>query len=118
MEEVADNLTQDDVLDLIGKFPLEPIRNQLIISVNTTDAELDLDGHGFDESQYVIAKGSHVFENIKAGGKVLLDLEKMSVKTQHEDGDITFVLQIKPVKVEDRVFAIINDTYVLSIDNR
>lgn len=119
MEEVAENITQDEVLELIGEFPVQPLRNTMIISVNTDDEDdLDLEAVGFAETQFVISKGSHVHDTVKAGGRVLLDLEKLSTQIRQDDGEVTFSLKIKPIKVGDRVFGIVNDTCVLAIDNR
>lgn len=115
MEELAANLTQEDVQKLMKNFPLEPSRNRLIITVNTEEADdLDLVGAGLAESQYVLVAGPHVWDKIVPGSKVLLDLDKMS--TQSHEGE--FHIKMDPVKVGDRVYAFVHDTYVKSIDNR
>lgn len=114
-----DNITQDDVLELIGKFPLIPTRGKLIISVNTREEDdIDLGDVGFDDVQFVIAKGVQVSSEINPGCKVLLDLDKMSRKTVDEDGNHALSIEIKPVKVNGRVFAIINDAVIDAVDNR
>ena len=120
MEEVMENITQDEVLELIGTFPLQPTRGKLIISVNTKDeddAELG-EEPGFDETQYVLATSPSPFDGVKPGCRVLLDLDRMSIKTKNEEGDIVFSINIKPVKVGERLFAIINDSAIDAVDNR
>ena len=120
MEEIAENLTQDDVLELINDFPILPMRNKLVITVNTdNEDELDLGGHGFAETQYVVATGTTVYDHIKPGCKVLLDLGRMSMKERDPStGEPVFTIQIKPIKVNNKVFAIINDGFVDAVDNR
>ena len=71
MEEL-ENLTQDGVLELITDFPLEPLRNKLIITTNIVeneDDDINLSGQSFSEVQYVMAAGSHRAE-FTAGQKV------------------------------------------------
>ncbi len=116
MEEIANNLTQKEVLEIIKDFPLVPLRNRLIITVNVeeSDDELDLVGAGLDESQFVIARGSHVFEEIKPGTKVQLDLDKMSIQMGPEN----YQIKIDPVKVNGKVYAYIYDTSIKAIDYR
>lgn len=108
MEEITENLTQDDVLDLITNFPLNPLRNKLVISVNLEENEFGDDI--FSEVQYVLAKGPHVYESIQPGCRVLLDMQKMS--------DNQGVVNIKPVKVGDRVFCLTSDAFVEAVDLR
>lgn len=120
MEEVTKNVTHDEVLELIKDFPVQPLRNRLIITTNVEEEdELDLDGSfGFAEAQYVVAEGSS-YDEIKPGCKVLLDLAAMSINTQREDGGgMTFAIQLKPLKVNGRVYGIIGDRYVDAVDNR
>jgi len=115
MEEIAANLTREEVLELSKECTLEPMRNRLIITVNTADVdELDLDGAGLDEFQYVLARGAHVYENIKVGSRVQLDLDKMSTQVGPEE----FQININPVKVGDRVYAYVYDSNIKAIDNQ
>ncbi len=69
----------------------------------------------FDEVQYVVARGSHEFEEVTAGCKVLLDLNRMAVG--HGEGGI-IPIAIRQVKVKGRVYAVINDNHVDCVDNR
>ena len=121
--ESTANLTQDDILELIGDFPVQPTRNRLIITVNTIE-ELGEDGvrltdKHLDESQYVLAVGSTV-HGIKAGNKVLLDLDKLTERQSARQNAYESVgtINLKPVKVNGRIYAMIYDGVVDAIDNR
>lgn len=120
MEEV-ENMTQDDVLEVINDFPLTPMRNKVIITVNVKepDGNLVLAENSFDEVQYVVATGSHS-NNIQAGQKVLLNLEKMMVFEQAQTDAYERVghIKITPLDVGDRVYGMITDNMIDALDNR
>src|SRR5690554_3302894 len=104
MEEVK-NITQDEVLEIIKDFPIEPTRNKVIITVNVDEVDpnnIDLSGNSFAEQQYVIATGAFSKE-FKPGQKVLLDIRKMEVP--NSGGQI----EIDPIEVDGRIYAFIND---------
>lgn len=111
MEEVK-NLTQDEVLEMIKDFPVQPTRNKVIITVNVDEYEPDeinLTGDSFAEVQYVIAVGDYC-KDIEAGQKVLLDLRKMMTQGNQ--------IEIDPLEVNGRMYAFINDGMIKAIDNR
>lgn len=115
MEELAQNLTQDEVLELIKDFPIQPLGSRLIITVNTDEEdELEMGGFGLAETQYVVAVGTRVFDEISPGQKVLLDLAGMAKTLPTGE----FSIPITPVKVNGRTFARINDRNIDCIDNR
>lgn len=115
MEEV-ENVLAEDVQELVKSFPLVPTRNRLVITVNTISEDEDglmLSQTQMDEEQYVIAAGSHVHE-IMAGDKILLDMNKiMQYRPNPENANekIGYV-EIDPIHVNDRVYAMINDTAI------
>ena len=113
MEEVAENLTQDDVLEIMIDFPITPLTNKMIISVNAEEGE-DLMSTGFDVTQFVIAVGSRVPKEIVPGCRVMLDLERMTIPGENGMGSV----QLKPVEVNGRVYAMIADSFIDAIDNR
>lgn len=119
MEEYV-NLTQDDVLDLITEFPLQPMFRNLIITINNhePDGNLILSNNSFSESQYVVAAGSH--SDIKPGQKVLLDVEKMMIYREHPENSHEKVaaVKLKTVEVDNMTFAIIPENYIDCLDNR
>jgi hypothetical protein len=112
MEEVT-NLSQDDVLEVIKDFPLDPTRSRMIITVNTDEPEdgIDMTGNSFAEVQYVVAVGNFN-QDIKAGQKVILDLKRMLAK------DNSGQIEIDPIEVNGRMYAFINDGDIKCKDNR
>lgn len=120
MEERV-NLNQDDVLDLIGKFPLEPLFNGVYITVNKLEADgnLILSDNVLSDIQYVIAAGEHSV--VKPGQKVLIDIEKMMVPVKQESNNVyETVMQVKVdlVEVNGNIFALVNDRVIKAKDNR
>lgn len=112
-------LTQDDVLDLIGtdtqSFPYEPMFNKVIVTLNREipDGNLILSDNMMSEEQFVVAVGPTA--QVKAGQRVLLDLEKMMVSVKSADNDVYEVIKqikIDPIEVDNTVFAIIEDRYI------
>lgn len=113
MEEVK-NLTQDDVLELIKDFPIEPMRNRVIITTNVEeleDDEINLSEASFAPEQFVLAVGSYSKDLLKPGQKVSLDLEAMSIKVPADNNAYEPVTRIllKPVEVNGRMFGVITD---------
>ena len=118
--EVLQNLTRDDVLDLIVDFPITPLRNKLIITLNIYDEEADpeLQG-GLDEVQYVLAAGSHSKADLPPGTKLILDIGRMTQGTMDDgEGNIVPKIAVKMIMIDDRPFGIIPDVYVDAVDNR
>lgn len=121
MEELTANITKEEAIEYSIGFPVKPMRGKLIITVNVDeeDNELDLGGYGFAESQYVIAKGKQTYEDIKLGGRVLLDLNKLSIESKDPvTGEKILAISIKPIKVGDKVFGLINESVIDAIDER
>jgi len=110
------NLDQDGVLELIEDFPLQPLRRQVIVTVNTAE-EISDDGvrvnsNELAEVQYVVATGNHLSdEELKPGQKVLLNLEKMSVGIPDPNNQMEQMASIKlrPVQVKGRIYALVSD---------
>ena len=113
MEEVR-NITQEEVLEIIKDFPIQPTRNRVIITVNVDeeeDDEINLSGNSFCETQYVIASGNFN-SDILPGQKVILDIKKMM--PPNANGQI----EIDPIEVNGRMYAFINDNVIKAFDNR
>ena len=126
MEEIQ-NITLKEVQKLIKNFPIKPHRNNMVITVNVEEADGDLvlTNGQFSETQYLIAAGNfHINrENdafFKAGDKILLDLEKMMVFDPVDENSHERIgrIKIKPIQVDDTMFAIISDSYILAKDER
>jgi len=120
MEERV-NLNQDDVLDLIGKFPLEPLFNGVYITVNKleVDGKLILSEDILSDVQYAVAVGPTA--QVQAGQKVLIDIEKMMVPVKQESTNIyETVMQVKVdlIEVDGQAFALVTDRVIKAKDNR
>lgn len=120
----VENITLKEVKKLSKNFPIKPYRNNIIITVNVEEADGDivLTNGQFAESQYIVAVGSY-YDNkdgFKPGDKVLLDIEKMMVFEQADENSHERVgrIKLKPVEIDDTMFAIISDAYILAIDER
>ena len=116
MEEVK-NLSLEEVLELIKDFPIQPLRNRLIITTNIEDyeeGEVDLSGAPFSPEQYVLAVGSYSSDVISPGQKVHLDLEAMSVRIPNDNNayEPITTIQLKPVEVDGKVYGMITDDKV------
>lgn len=121
MEEKR-NLNQDDVLDLIGKFPLQPRFNGVYVTVNSIESESNLEysDNILSDVQYVIAVGP-VVTDLQPGQKVILDIEKMMVDVKVDStNSYELVKQIKIdlVEINGNAFALVNDRVIKTIDNR
>ena len=122
MEEQVMNLTQEEVLELSKNFPVLPLRNRVIITVNVDEPEedeIETTNVSFSESQFILSKGSHCSE-FEVGQKVLLDLEKMTVNRNAQTNVLETVSQVKidPIEVNGRMYAFISDTVIKGLDNR
>ena len=119
-----ENFTQDTVLDIITGFPIDPLRNKVVITLNKEliEGTLDLSNGIMSEVQYVIAGEVNYRDKVvKPGQKVLLDIRgMMKVVRQEVNNQYQEVEQIEldPVEVNGQVFAIIDDRFIKAVDNR
>lgn len=117
-------LTQDEVLDIIQTFPLEPMFNKVYITLNkeVEDGELVLSDNVLSEVQYVVSgEVEWRDKKIKPGQKVLIDIEKMMVPVRQESRDsYETVMQVKidPVEIDGVMYALIEDRFIKAKDNR
>jgi hypothetical protein len=113
MGEESVNLTHEEVLELIKEFPLQPMGNRVIITINKEeeDGNLVLSNNVLSEEQYVVAVGPMAERFVSPGDKVLLDLEKMMVRSplSTDVEQMSTQIKIDPIEVEDLQFAIVND---------
>lgn len=120
MEEVS-NMYQDGVLEIIKDFPIQPLKNRVIITVNSDEESdgLKLSESAFSDSQYIVAKGSFVSE-VEVGQKVILDIEKMMVFNVSDTNSEERIgsIKIDPIEVNGRMYAMIYDTYIKAKDLR
>lgn len=124
MEKEQRRLTQDDVLDLIGKdgksFPLEPLFSQVIITLNSDENdEYGLGEKVLSEIQFVVAAGETA--KVQAGQKVIINLEKMMVRKPSNNQDAyeqSMEIKVDPLVVDEQVFGLIEDRFIKCKDNR
>jgi len=117
MEEQR-NLTQDDVLDLIGGegFPEQPLGAKVIITLNRDepDGNLVLSENVMSEVQFIVAKGAMV-RDVEVGQKVRIDIEKMMVTVgtaQYDTHEPIRQIRIDPIVVDGVMYGIIEDRLI------
>jgi len=115
------NLNQDDVLDLIGSFPLKPLFNGVYITLNKLeqDGNLILSENVLSDVQYAVAVG-HTAQ-VQAGQKILIDIEKMMVPVKQESNNAyETVMQVKVdlIEIDGKPFALVTDRVIKAEDNR
>lgn len=119
MEEVS-NITGEEVKELVKDFPVQPLRGKVIITVNAEeyDSEVLLQESSFSETQYVLASSPNT--GVVPGTRVLLDLDKITVKSRSatDADEIISTIKLKPITVNGQVFALINDNVIDAIDGR
>lgn len=123
MEEIM-NVSKEEVLDIIKTFPIEPMFNKVVITLNKEeDIELSLKADtSLDEVQYVIA-GSIKYGNteVNPGDKVILDLKSMQKPVRSEVGNAyepVYQIEVDPLFIDGKLFGIINDRNIKAKDNR
>ena len=119
--ETKRNLNKLEVLKLVKTFPLNPLFNGLYITSNKLeeDGNFVLSDNILSDVQYVVAAGSH--STLKAGDKVIVDLEKLMVPFKTETNNVyetEMRLKLDLIEIEDNIFALINDRVIKAIDNR
>jgi len=119
MEEIK-RMTQEDVNQVIEGFPVVPTFNKVLITLNT-DVEEDgliISNTGLSETQYIVAKGANC--TFEVGQKVIIDLDKLSVKVPSDTDQTQMTVQIKidPIQVDEVMYTLIEDRYIKALDNR
>jgi hypothetical protein len=111
-EEIV-NLSKAEVQELIKNFPLKPFGNRVIITINRLEEEGELitSNNMLAEEQYVIAVGPMAERFTTPGDRVILDLEKLTVKApvDHDQYQLTSQIKIDPIEIDGLQFAIVND---------
>ena len=119
-----ENFTQDTVLDIITDFPIDPLRNKVVITLNKEliEGTLDLSNGTMSEVQYVVAGEVNYRDKVvKPGQKVLLDIRGMmkvvrrEVNNQYQEVE---QIELDPLEVDGQVFAIIDDRFIKAVYNR
>lgn len=123
-EERLENMTQDDVLDVIRTFPFEPLFGKVFITVNKLeeDGEIILSDNILSDVQYVVA-GEVQWKDTKVvpGQKVIIDIDRMTVNVKSEDTNAYEVItqvKIDPFEVDGVMYALIDERFIKAKDNR
>lgn len=121
MEEVS-NLTQDEVLEIVKNFPLEPPRSKAIITVNIDDVEeegIEDSTSSLSDSQFVMAVGPNMTW-VQPGQKIMLDLRAMmqSKAAMHNQMEENGQIMIDPVEVNGRQYIFIDERVIKAKDKR
>lgn len=112
MEEL-ENLSYEEVLEVIKNFPLVPEGNRIVVTLNreVNEDELILDNNTLDEEQYVIAVGPMAERNLQPGDRIILDLEKMveRVPLAHDQTQMSSQIKIDPIEIDGKHFTFTSD---------
>lgn len=107
------NYSKEEVLELIKTMPIEPMFNKVIITINRVEAdgELVLTNDMLAEEQFVLAVGPMAARSVSPGDRVILDLEKMTVRAplDYDQTQVSTQIKIDPIYVGETQFAIVND---------
>ena len=115
-ETKFNNVTKETIDDIVNTYPIQPLFTRVVISLNrkiSSKSGIILPSNPLEEVQYVIAAGSSSV--LKPGMKIILDLDKMTVKrpSKTDVTQITESIKIEPLEVEGfDVYGVIYDNQV------
>lgn len=117
------NLAQDNVLELITNFPIEPMFNKVCITLNNLeeDGNLVLSENILSDVQFIVAVGKSTSDTLKPGQKVLIDIEKLMIPVRSEKTDAyetTMRVKIDPIEIDGVIYALVDDRIIKAKDNR
>lgn len=111
-------LSKEEVGDIIIDFPIQPLFNKVVITLNNLeeDGELILSENVLSDRQFVIA-GGFTFKDVTVspGDEVLIDIEKMMapVKTETNNAyEMKMQIKVDPIEVGLNTFAMIEDRFI------
>lgn len=100
---------------LTEMFPVEPMFNKVIVTLNKeeVDGDLVLSDNTVSDEQYVMSVGPNVHK-LQPNDKVILDLDKLMVKVQSRDNVYEEVGSIKfdPILIDGVFYAILEDRFI------
>lgn len=116
------NLSKEDVSELIKDFPIKPMFNKVLITLNTLDGDgiIVVDNNMLSDTQFVVAKGSMV-NSINEGDRVIIDVKKLTRPVTFESNnqvETVYEADIDAIEIGGVAFAFIEDRVVKAIDNR
>lgn len=112
----------EDLLHVIENFPIKPVFNKVLITLDKLEADGDLvlSDNILSDTQYVVSKGNFVNE-VNIGDKVIIDIEKMMKSEKREATNVyedVKVVNIDQIEVDGRMYAFIDDRVIKAVDNR
>lgn len=116
------NLSKEDVLELIEDFPIKPMFNKVLITLNTLDGDdiIVVDNNMLSDTQFVIAKGGMV-NSVNEGDRVIIDVKKLTRPVTFESNnqaETVYEADIDTIEIGGVAFAFIEDRVIKAIDNR
>lgn len=116
------NLSKEDVLELIEDFPIKPMFNKVLITLNTLDGDgiIVVDNNMLSDTQFVIAKGGMV-NSVNEGDRVIIDVKKLTRPVTFESNnqvETVYEADIDAIEIGGVAFAFIEDRVIKAIDNR
>lgn len=116
------NLSKEDVLELIKDFPIKPMFNKVLITLNTLDGNgiIVVDNNMLSDTQFVVAKGD-IVKTVNEGDRIIIDVKKLTKPVSFERNnqvETAEVADIDAIEIGDMTFAFIEDRVIKAIDNR
>lgn len=116
------NLSKEDVLELIEDFPIKPMFNKVLITLNTLDGDgiIVVDNNMLSDTQFVIAKGGMV-NSVNEGDRIIIDVKKLTKPVSFERNnqvETVYETDIDAIEIDGVAFAFIEDRVIKAIDNR
>lgn len=111
------NITLEEVLELSKKFPIKPLFNKVIITLNRVEnSGFDFEDSDLSDVQYLVA-GTIEYKDqiIKPGDKVLIDIKGLQKPVRNEtlnSYEQVYQIEIDPVYFDGKMFAILNDRLI------
>lgn len=116
------NLSREDVLELIKDFPIKPMFNKVLITLNTLDSDgvIIVDNNMLSDTQFIVAKGD-IVKTVNEGDRIIIDVKKLTKPVSFERNnqvETAEVADIDAIEIGDMTFAFIEDRVIKAIDNR
>lgn len=116
------NLSREDVLELIKDFPIKPMFNKVLITLNTLDSDdlIIVDNNMLSDTQFVVAKGD-IVKTVNEGDRIIIDVKKLTKPVSFERNnqvETVYETDIDAIEIDGVAFAFIEDRVIKAIDNR
>ena len=113
-------LSREDVNEIIRDFPIQPVFNKVVITLNKLENEdgVVTSNNSLSDVQYVISARPN--SPVKAGDKIHLDEQKLLIQVPSETNKDEFVtrLNLDVFNVDGVSYSYIDDRAIKAIDKR